>query len=266
MQWPPRTFVIINMDSAFPEALEQEPAVRKNAAFTLVELLVVVGIITILAAMISPTLSRARDAGRRGLCASHLKDIGRAVQAYAQENGYAIVPFLSSSAAPYSEPVSTSWHANNSFLGAVGMDDTAFTAYVDASNVAQAVQCLTPASRLFECPSNDDVPDRSVSYSGADPPSGNYWSYGGNCLLSGRYGDGVGTNGAGDKYNINRTSRYQAGHEIVVATEAHRPFLAPTAMSDISAPHNGGGWGNALFLDSHVECITEGDIEDQCTP
>lgn len=51
-------------------------------AFTIVELLVVVAIITILAAIVMPVLTRARAKGRFATCVSNLKQIGAALQAY----------------------------------------------------------------------------------------------------------------------------------------------------------------------------------------
>ena len=53
--------------------------------FTLVELLVVIGIIAVLIAMLMPTLSRAKESTRRIQCMSDLRQLGNAVMMYTQE-------------------------------------------------------------------------------------------------------------------------------------------------------------------------------------
>jgi prepilin-type N-terminal cleavage/methylation domain-containing protein/prepilin-type processing-associated H-X9-DG protein len=59
---------------------------KLNKGFTLIELLVVIAIIGILAGILLPVLSRARESARKTQCMSNVKQIGMGLIMYANEN------------------------------------------------------------------------------------------------------------------------------------------------------------------------------------
>ena len=67
--------------------LRSSSSVQSRRGITLVEVLVIVGILALLAAILLPAVQAAREAGRRAQCLSNLHQIGIAVQEYIDANG-----------------------------------------------------------------------------------------------------------------------------------------------------------------------------------
>ena len=65
---------------------------NKPAAFSLIEVLVVISLIALLMAITMPALTSAREAANRRICASNLHSIGQGLNTYQHDNAERLPP------------------------------------------------------------------------------------------------------------------------------------------------------------------------------
>ena len=137
--------------------------VRAAGAFTLVELLVVIGIIAVLMAILLPALNRARESANRASCLSNVRQLTTATIMYVNENkGY--LPEAGSTNTPLESPLAPRtvfappWTAISADM------------YVLPSIGGQLQKHLSgEAGRIWKCPS---APQETFALEGDDPYSG----------------------------------------------------------------------------------------------
>jgi prepilin-type N-terminal cleavage/methylation domain-containing protein len=108
---------------------------RARSAFTLVELLVVIAVISILAALLFPALSATREKARQTACANNLQQISLGVRMYADDHSDTL-PAISK------RPTESSYTLD-------------FTGYKELMKVNIGLSGpASPSERVFACPSD----------------------------------------------------------------------------------------------------------------
>ena len=117
----------------------------RRRGFTLVELLVVIGIIAILIALLLPALTKAQEQARTTQCLSNLRQIGTALNMYASESGGWLCP------AWVSNPASNGPGLEHYATLLVGMK------YLKAPSQADEDEVTSEGNSVFRCPNGIDV-------------------------------------------------------------------------------------------------------------
>jgi prepilin-type N-terminal cleavage/methylation domain-containing protein len=139
----------------------QRTRASRRPAFTLVELLVTLGIIAILISILLPTLSKVREQSRRTVCLSNVAQITKAALLYASDNRNTL-------------PEAGTANHPDAYLSprAVGLPAWSYVApdtYVLPSICQSLWKYLGNNNKVWQCPS---ASDRAFQWGGTDPLGG----------------------------------------------------------------------------------------------
>ncbi len=222
------------MENSAPQSVHRQ--IYDLRAFTLVELLVVIGIVAALIALLLPALNRAREAAKQTACLSNLRQIGFAMQMYAGEQKGFLPP-----------------HVPNGFaFGVFNFADTGVWDGPSPNCLGSFLPYLNHDWHLFACPSLDT--DRI--YFGINPSDTSDGSYMGNAVIMGQ-----------------KIGRIGHSSEVIAMQEwgwrSNSAWCRPTLITGSSPPaytwwhsiaigyeeYSALHWegGNLLFVDGHAE-------------
>ncbi|RRJ94377.1 prepilin-type N-terminal cleavage/methylation domain-containing protein [Opitutaceae bacterium TAV4] len=221
---------------------------RASYGFTLVELLTVIAIIGILAAIIIPTVGKVRESAYRATCTSNMRQIFNGLLLYAQDNKN-ILPAVSEKWAPTLQQDTWGYHIWNY----VGYGKNAFQA--STSGTLNDLTVRTPAiNNIFACPATRRKPLRTDGVSLAT--GGNVYAYGLNSA----------------PLNINDYDLYWKQpiplnvvlnpSRCAMIMECSNVLGSPQGFLRLYGliPHSGGS--NVLFYDGHIKHMKLADIPD----
>ena len=227
---------------------------RAQAGFTLIELLVVIAIIAILAALLLPALSRSKQAARRSVCTSQLKQQFIAWRLYLDDNETRFPDRRDlKSALPGGYKPWSTWPTS---------DPRAGWAAMVLSNIIKSPE-------IWSCPSAQAATfaqaDQTLQFAGADTNAiaVRYWMW-----RFDRPDDPVpldnfwGRTEADCVTSLRAANNPQAGlpggpADVELTVDVYFPNTIPSVQPELKGRTAHAGGRNRLMLDGHVEFIRD---------
>lgn len=207
------------------------PARRSPAGFTLVELLTVIAILGVLAAIVVPVVGKVRNSTQRSQSTNNLRQIGTAMQLYAADNrGYLPV-----------------WHDYTAVVADVQSGGTLYGAYW----WEQLQVYLGSDNEIFHSPAHEQFDDSSRE------KMRETISYGWNYAVMGRH---VGDSSRTGDHRMN-VREFPSPPNTLVASEGRD--IASWGYIASDAPPDANRYGSdipVLLADGHVSTIPHEDL------
>ncbi|HZL37163.1 MAG TPA: DUF1559 domain-containing protein [Tepidisphaeraceae bacterium] len=249
---------------------------RRPSAFTLVELLVVIGIIALLISILLPVLNRVREQAKQTKCASNIHQIFLAVQMYADEHKgfYPIAPLIGEQS-PANDFMTYTMLPDNSGAGKINYAAGALWQYLGGAakvDTIDAEQGSDHSARyaLFNCPSDSDNP-RLVRWGNMEVIERNF-TYSFNALMREKPTQSGWVEGVTTSMVVNSSQKVLVIEEawpndgccFLAYVDPNNPGTAQNPNIDrdeddvLAARHVHKG--NQGFADGHVEAISPKDL------
>lgn len=221
------------------------PTSTSRPAFTLIELLVVISILALLASLLLPALSSARERGRRAICLSNLRQVGIAIQCYASD---------SEGKMPYG-PKAPPFTSPSEFYPSTGAP-TSLLSLRTGEPVALGLllaQYLAAQPKVLFCPSSDQPLDAGAELAKVgtnQAASSYYYRHDGNTLLF----DEPGSDRVPEHIKLDHLGQNRDGLPIR-ALAIDSMFLCPDDFASFNVKprsHHRRRVADVLFADGHV--------------